>query len=151
MIQAAAAKSNLKKVLLELGGKSAAIIFEDADVEEAVKQTAHSIQLNSGQVCIANSRVYVQDTIADRYIELFEQYFEKEVTMGDPLDKGTNHGTQADEVQHKTVLQYALLAGQLLGDQDGLVQSFLDAETSSRHLCYHFVVLRALFRVACQM
>lgn len=106
IIQAAAAKSNLKQVYLELGGKSPAIIFEDADMKEAVKETAYSIQWNSGQVCMANSRVYVQDTIADKYIELFKQHFEKEVTMGDPLEKGTNHGPQADEVQHKTVLQY---------------------------------------------
>lgn len=106
IIQAAAAKSNLKQVYLELGGKSPAIIFDDADIEEAVKQTAYSIQGNSGQVCMANSRVYVQDTIADKYIDLFKQHFEKQVTMGDPLDKGTNHGPQADEIQHKTVLKY---------------------------------------------
>lgn len=55
---------------------------------------------------MANSRVYVQDTIADKYIGLFRHYFENEVKMGDPLEKGTNHGPQADEIQHKTVLQY---------------------------------------------
>lgn len=124
LIQAAAAKSNLKEVFLELGGKSPAVIFEDADIEKAVKETAYrycascqtehrhklthlySIQWNSGQVCMANSRVYVQDTIADKYIGLFKHHFENEVKMGDPLEKGTNHGPQADEVQHKTVLQY---------------------------------------------
>ncbi|KAH7089813.1 aldehyde dehydrogenase-like protein [Paraphoma chrysanthemicola] len=106
LIQAAAAKSNLKQVYLELGGKSPAVVFEDADLEKAVHETAHSIQSNSGQVCMANSRVYVQDTIADKYIDLFKQHFEKEVTLGDPLDKAINHGPQADEVQHKTVLQY---------------------------------------------
>jgi aldehyde dehydrogenase (NAD+) len=109
LIQAAAAKSNLKQVFLELGGKSPAIIFEDADLEKAVKETAHSVQWNSGQVCMANSRIYVQDTIADKYIELFKQRFEKDVKMGDPLDareKGVNHGPQADEAQHKTVLEY---------------------------------------------
>jgi len=109
LIQAAAAKSNMKQVFLELGGKSPAVIFEDADLEKAVKETAHSIQWNSGQVCMANSRIYVQDTVADKYIELFKQNFEKEVKMGDPLDareNGVNHGPQADEAQHKTVLQY---------------------------------------------
>jgi acyl-CoA reductase-like NAD-dependent aldehyde dehydrogenase len=109
LIQAAAAKSNLKQVFLELGGKSPAIIFEDADLKKAVKETAHSIQTNSGQVCMANSRIYVQDTVADKYIELFKQNFEKEIKMGDPLDapeSGVNHGPQADEAQHKTVLQY---------------------------------------------
>jgi acyl-CoA reductase-like NAD-dependent aldehyde dehydrogenase len=106
IIQAAAAKSNLKQVYLELGGKSPAIIFEDADIETAVKETAHSIQWNSGQVCMANSRIYVQDTIADKYIELFKQHFENEVRMGDTLEAGVNHGPQADEAQHKTVLSY---------------------------------------------
>jgi aldehyde dehydrogenase (NAD+) len=106
LIQAAAAKSNLKQVFLELGGKSPAVIFEDADIEQAVKETAYSIQWNSGQVCMANSRVYVQDTIADKYIDLFKHHFENEVNMGDPLEKGINHGPQADEVQHKTVLSY---------------------------------------------
>lgn len=106
IIQAAAAKSNLKQVYLELGGKSPAVIFEDADIATAVKETAYSIQWNSGQVCMANSRVYVQDTIADKYIELFKTHFEKEVAVGDPLDKSTNHGPQADQVQQKTVLDY---------------------------------------------
>ncbi|KAF1936775.1 aldehyde dehydrogenase-like protein [Clathrospora elynae] len=109
IIQAAAAKSNLKQVYLELGGKSPAVIFEDAELEKAVKETANSIQWNSGQVCMANSRIYVQDTIADKYIELFKQYFEQEVRMGDPLApirKGVNHGPQVDEVQQKIVLQY---------------------------------------------
>jgi acyl-CoA reductase-like NAD-dependent aldehyde dehydrogenase len=106
LIQAAAANSNLKQVFLELGGKSPAVIFEDCDLEQAVKETAYSIQWNSGQVCMANSRVYVQDTISDKYIELFKQHFETQVNMGDPLDKGINHGPQADEIQHKTVLSY---------------------------------------------
>jgi acyl-CoA reductase-like NAD-dependent aldehyde dehydrogenase len=115
IIQAAAAKSNLKQVYLELGGKSPAVVFGDADLEKAVKETAHSIQFNSGQVCMANSRVYVQDTIFDQYISLFKEHFAKQVTMGDPLEEGTNHGPQADEVQHKTVLRY-LEMGKQSGD-----------------------------------
>lgn len=106
LIQAAAAKSNLKQVFLELGGKSPAIIFEDADLEKAVKETASSIRFNSGQLCMAISRIYVQDTVADKYIELYKQNFENEVKMGDTFEKSVNHGPQADEAQHKTVLQY---------------------------------------------
>lgn len=71
-----------------------------------ISSTLAGIQWNSGQVCMANSRVYVQDTIADKYIELFKQHFQKEVNMGDPLEKGVNHGPQADKIQHKTVLDY---------------------------------------------
>jgi acyl-CoA reductase-like NAD-dependent aldehyde dehydrogenase len=115
LIQAAAAKSNLKQVYLELGGKSPAVIFEDADLKKAVDETAYSIQWNSGQVCMANSRIYVQDTVSDKYVELFKEHFSKKVTMGDPLEKGINHGPQADEVQHQTVLRY-LEMGKQSGD-----------------------------------
>lgn len=106
LIQAAAAKSNLKAVFLELGGKSPAVVFDDADLEKAAKETVTGIQSNSGQVCMANSRLYVQDTIAEKFIELFKETFTNYVNMGDPLEKGVNHGPQADEVQHKTVLRY---------------------------------------------
>ncbi len=106
LIQAAAAKSNFKKVILELGGKSPAIIFEDADIQQAVNETAFSIQFISGQTCMANSRLYVQDTVADKYIELFKQHFEKQVSMGNPSEKTTNHGPQADALQHKKVSEY---------------------------------------------
>lgn len=102
LIQAASAKSNLKNVILELGGKSPAVIFEDADLDKATTETQHSIQWNSGQVCMANSRVYVQESVAERFIALFKQKFEN-VVVGDPTDKLTNHGPQADEIQYNIV------------------------------------------------
>ncbi|KAF2710976.1 aldehyde dehydrogenase-like protein [Pleomassaria siparia CBS 279.74] len=106
IIQAAAANSNLKQVMLELGGKSPTVVFDDADIEVAIKESAYSAVTNSGQVCMASSRVYVQDTIAEKFIELFKDNFSKTVVMGDPLEKGTTHGPQADEAQHKMVLRY---------------------------------------------
>ncbi|KAK0123196.1 hypothetical protein ONS96_010196 [Cadophora gregata f. sp. sojae] len=108
-IQEAAAKSNLKVVMLELGGKSPAIIFEDADLEKAAEATQHSVQTNSGQTCMANSRVYVQDTVADKFIELFKTKFAP-VSLGDPTTAGVNHGPQADKVQHSNVLKYLEIA-----------------------------------------
>lgn len=105
LIQAAAAKSNLKHVVLELGGKSPAIIFDDCDFEDAVNETQHSIQFNSGQVCMANSRIYVQDTLAEKFVEAFKEKFAK-VSPGDPLDPKTTHGPQADSVQYETVQKY---------------------------------------------
>ncbi|KIW68607.1 hypothetical protein PV04_04543 [Phialophora macrospora] len=105
LIQAAAAKSNLKHVVLELGGKSPAVVFDDCDLDAAVEETQHSVQFNSGQVCMANSRVYVQDTIADRFVEAFKQKFAN-VSAGDPLDAKTTHGPQADEAQYNTVQRY---------------------------------------------
>lgn len=115
LIQAAAAKSNLKQVYLELGGKSPAVVFEDADLREAAEQTAHSVQWNSGQVCMANTRVYVQDSIADQFMQLFKERFTS-ITMGDPLQKGTDHGPQADAIQHKTILRYLELGKQSGGE-----------------------------------
>lgn len=105
VIQAAAAKSNLKNVILELGGKSPAVIFPDADIQKAVEQTKHSIQFNSGQVCMANSRIYVHESIASTFIDLFQKSFAK-VKSGDPLLPDTNHGPQADQIQFKQVQAY---------------------------------------------
>ncbi|KAJ5998978.1 Retinal dehydrogenase 1 [Penicillium sp. IBT 35674x] len=104
LIQAASAKSNLKNVILELGGKSPAIIFEDANIDKAVKETKHSVQFNSGQICMANSRIYVHESIAQIFIEKFRKAFV--VESGDPLLAGTNHGPQADEMQYKQVQAY---------------------------------------------
>jgi len=105
LIQQASSKSNLKTVMLELGGKSPAVVFEDADLEAAAEATQHSIQTNSGQTCMANSRVYVQDTVADKFIDLFKEKFGP-VKVGDPTLKDTNHGPQADKLQYDGVLKY---------------------------------------------
>ena len=105
-IQEAAAKSNLKVVFLELGGKSPAIVFDDADLEAAVADTQHSVQTNSGQTCMANTRVYVQDTIAEKFISLFKNKFSASAIMGDPIHPATNHGPQADNIQHENVRRY---------------------------------------------
>jgi aldehyde dehydrogenase (NAD+) len=105
LIQEEAARTNLKKVILELGGKSPALVFEDANLEKAVAQTQASIQANSGQVCMANSRIYVQKSIAPQFIEAFKVKFAG-ARAGNPLDKETNHGPQADEVQYRNVLNY---------------------------------------------
>jgi aldehyde dehydrogenase (NAD+) len=112
-IEQAAAKSNLKNLIFELGGKSPAVVFEDADLEVAAPLTAHSIRWNSGQVCMANSRIYVQKSIAPKFLELFKASFSK-VTLGDPTDPSTTHGPLADVVQAESVRQY-LRAGKESG------------------------------------
>lgn len=120
VIQAAAAKSNLKSVILELGGKSPAIVFDDADLDAAVEETQNSIQWNSGQVCMANSRLYVHKGIAEKFVEAFKTRFAK-IRPGDPTDPNTNHGPQADKIQFENVKRYIDLARksgeQVLGDQ----------------------------------
>ncbi|KAH7153660.1 aldehyde dehydrogenase domain-containing protein [Dactylonectria macrodidyma] len=111
LIQEAASKSNMKNVVLELGGKSPAVIFGDADLERAAKETAHSIQWNSGQVCMANSRVYVHASVADRFLVLFEESF-KSVKLGDPLNPEVTHGPQADHMQFDIVKNYVEIGKQ---------------------------------------
>ncbi|KAL3422839.1 putative aldehyde dehydrogenase [Phlyctema vagabunda] len=104
-IQIASANSNLKKVVFELGGKGPALIFEDADIEEAVKGTENSIGFNSGQTCMANSRIYVHESVATNFLEAFKKLAGAR-KMGDPRDVNVNHGPQADQIQYDTVLKY---------------------------------------------
>jgi len=84
-------------------------------LENAVESAVFSIQGNSGQICMASSRVYVQDSIADKFIALYKEKFAS-VSIGDPRLKETNHGPQADETQYKTVLKY-IEAGKQGGGQ----------------------------------
>lgn len=93
-----AADSNMKNVSLELGGKSPAIVFEDANLLEAARYTHFAINHNSGQHCQANSRVLVQESVAEQYIEELKQLMES-VTLGDPSHKATFQGPQADSKQ----------------------------------------------------
>ena len=104
-IQKAAADSNMKNVVCELGGKSPVLIFEDANIDNAVEATESSIMTLSGQVCMANSRVYVQKSIAEKFISKFKELAESR-KLGDPLSKDTTQGPQADKIQHKNVLDY---------------------------------------------
>lgn len=108
LVAVAAAKSNLKQVVLELGGKSPTIVFDDADLEKAAVETAFSIKFVSGQACVANSRIYVQDTCADEFKKLFTTAFVA-IQPGNPLDPATTHGPQADEIQFKRVQEYLKL------------------------------------------
>ena len=101
-IQQMAAGSNLKKVVLELGGKSPAIIFEDADIVKAATATSASMQMLMGQACVANSRIYVQESVADKFKEAFIAMC-KAAKKGDPLLPETQQGPQADQLQHERI------------------------------------------------
>ncbi|KAK4463596.1 putative aldehyde dehydrogenase [Cladorrhinum samala] len=106
LIQEEAARTNLKKVILELGGKSPAIVFDDADLDNAVKKTQFSIQYNSGQVCMANSRIYVHKSVAQGFVDAFKKHYTAVAKAGNPLERDTNQGPQADEVQYNQVMRY---------------------------------------------
>ncbi|EME78748.1 uncharacterized protein MYCFIDRAFT_178857 [Pseudocercospora fijiensis CIRAD86] len=72
-IQEAAAKSNLKRVTLELGGKSPAVVFDDANLDNALTWTVNAILARSGQVCVAATRVYVQSSIAQAFVDKYSE------------------------------------------------------------------------------
>jgi len=96
---------NLKRVTLELGGKSANIIFPDADLDAATRAAASGIFFNSGQVCSAGSRILAH---ADVYDEVVARLVAraKSVRMGDPLDSSTAMGPLVSATQMKRVLDY---------------------------------------------
>ncbi|KAK1226221.1 hypothetical protein PQX77_010803 [Marasmius sp. AFHP31] len=104
-IMEAAAKSNLKNVTLELGGKSPNIIFNDADLQQAVDWSFFGIFWNHGQACIAGSRIFVQSGIYDQFLEKFTEKT-KTIKLGDPFVSGTYQGPQVSNIQHERILGY---------------------------------------------
>jgi aldehyde dehydrogenase (NAD+) len=103
-IQEAAAKSNLKRVTLELGGKSPAVVFDDANLENAITWTVNAITANSGQVCFAASRVYVQEGIYDKFVAGYKAALQaKTKTIGDPEAETTVMGPLIDKAQFDRV------------------------------------------------
>jgi len=100
-----AAETNLKRVTLELGGKSPIIVFDDANLDEAVEACNTGIFLNHGQCCCASSRAFVQAGIYDKFIEKLVVKA-KARKLGNPLHDGTEQGPLVDEVQFKKVLGF---------------------------------------------
>lgn len=105
VLKNAASGGNLKRVTLELGGKSPNIILADSDIEHAVQQTHLGLFLNQGQCCIAGSRVFVEQKV---YAEVVERSTKlaKERVVGDPMNPNTRQGPQVDKDQFDKVLSY---------------------------------------------
>lgn len=112
-IMKAAAGSNLKKVTLELGGKSPNIVFNDADIDNAISWVNFGIFYNHGQCCCAGSRIYVQDGIYDKFVKQFSERAAKNV-VGDPFHKDTFQGPQVSQVQFDRIMSY-IVAGKDAG------------------------------------
>jgi aldehyde dehydrogenase (NAD+) len=111
-IQDAATKSNLKRVTLELGGKSPAIVFDDADMQKALFWCTFGITANTGQVCAATSRLFVHESVAEQFIDCLKTRFQKIANDigGDPLNPLTTYGPLIDELQYIRVRQYIAAA-----------------------------------------
>lgn len=94
-----------KKLTLELGGKSANIIFEDAPIDQAVEGVVNGIYFNQGHVCCAGSRLFVQESVADEVIQKLKDRLET-LYVGNPLDKNTDVGAINSKEQFETVQKY---------------------------------------------
>ncbi|KAJ5945446.1 hypothetical protein N7516_005614 [Penicillium verrucosum] len=105
MILQAAAKSNLKKVTLELGGKSPNIVFEDADIDNAISWANFGIFFNHGQCCCAGSRLLVQESIHDKFVARFKERAAQN-KLGNPFEGDTFQGPQVSQLQFDRIMEY---------------------------------------------
>jgi len=106
---AAAAAPDFKKLSLELGGKNATIVFDDADLETAAAGAARAAFTNQGQVCLCGSRVLVQRALYEAFVERFVAHTRARV-IGDPSDPATEHGALISQAHLKKVESYVRLA-----------------------------------------
>ncbi len=113
IVQASA--GNLKKLQLELGGKGANIVFEDANLTAAINGSAWAIFHNQGQACIAGSRLILHERIADEFLERFVA-LARSVRLGNPLDDTTEMGPLTSAMHRDRVLGYVDVAREQGGD-----------------------------------
>ena len=126
----AASAGNLKRLQLELGGKGANIVFDDADLDAALAGSAFAIFHNQGQACIAGSRLLLHEPIADEFLERFLR-LTRSIRLGDPLDRNTEMGPLTSPGHRDRVLDYVkvaldeggeILAGGRAPDDPGLAK-----------------------------
>jgi len=143
LIMKGAGESNLKKVSLELGGKSPLIIFADADLDTAVELAHFGLFYNMGQCCTAASRCYVQEGIYDAFVQKSVERAKRRTT-GDPFDAKNEAGPQIDDDQFKKILELIesgkkegaklMCGGERLGDKGYFIQPtvFADVKDNMR-------------------
>jgi aldehyde dehydrogenase (NAD+) len=105
LVMQAAAKSNLKRVSLELGGKSPNVVFADADLDAAVEGAYFGLFFNQGQCCCAGSRLFVEEKIHDAFVEKLVARANKQ-RVGDPFDMATTQGPQISQEQCDRIMGY---------------------------------------------
>ncbi|KAL4217352.1 Mitochondrial 10-formyltetrahydrofolate dehydrogenase [Mactra antiquata] len=104
-IMESCAKVNVKKVGLELGGKSPLIIFGDCDLDKAVRMACGAVFFNKGENCIAAGRLFVEDCIHEEFVDRVVTEVKK-MKIGDPLDRSTDHGPQNHRAHLEKLLEY---------------------------------------------
>jgi aldehyde dehydrogenase (NAD+) len=105
LIMEAAAQTNLKRVTLELGGKSPNIVFADADMDQAIEGSHFALFFNQGQCCCAGSRLFVERKTYDQFVQRSVDRAKRR-TVGDPFDAKTEQGPQVDDAQFEKVMSY---------------------------------------------
>lgn len=105
IIMTAAANSNLKRVSLELGGKSPNIVFADADLDAAIEGAFFGLFFNQGQCCCAGSRLFVEEKVHDQLADKLAAKA-KQMKLGDPFDPATTQGPQVSDEQMNRILGY---------------------------------------------
>jgi aldehyde dehydrogenase (NAD+) len=100
------ASVNMKNITLETGGKSPLLVFDDADLDQAAKWAHIGIMSNMGQICTATSRVLVQESVYDKFVQLFKEVVKTTSKVGDPFNDDTFQGPQVTKSQYERVLSY---------------------------------------------
>ena len=101
--------TSMKKVSLELGGKNAAVIFNDANIDESVAGVTRSAFLNQGEICLCTSRIFVQSKIYEAFLEKFVASVKK-LKVGDPMDEDTFTGAVNSKLHYDKVMSYIQFA-----------------------------------------
>lgn len=102
----AAASGSLKDVTMELGGKSPLIVFDDADIDNAVSGAMLGNFYTQGEICTNGTRVFVHESIRDEFLKRLKERTEKNIIAGDPMNPDVNFGALISEKHHKLVLDY---------------------------------------------
>ncbi|HJZ56744.1 MAG TPA: aldehyde dehydrogenase family protein, partial [Gemmataceae bacterium] len=131
IVLTAAAQSNLKRVSLELGGKSPNVVFADADLDAAIEGAYFGLFFNQGQCCVAGSRLFVQEKVYDEFVQKMVEKTRKR-RVGDPFDPNTEQGPQVSQEQFDRVMGYIdagkkegaklLLGGKRVGDRGYFIE-----------------------------
>ncbi|KAI4724525.1 aldehyde dehydrogenase-like protein [Aureobasidium sp. EXF-10728] len=100
------AAGTLKNITLETGGKSPLLVFDDADMDQAVKWSHFGIMSNQGQICTATSRILVQKSIYEEFVDAFKERVKTTSVVGDPFAETTYQGPQVTKKQYDSVLSY---------------------------------------------
>ena len=137
LILQAAGRSNLKRVSLELGGKSPSIVFADADMEQAIEGCHQGLFFNQGQVCCAGSRLFVEEKVYDEFVEKSVARASRRA-VGDPFEVSTEQGPQIDSTQFDKVMSYIdsgkregaqlLTGGKRVGDRGYFIEPTVFAD-----------------------